>query len=474
MNFFSLEFLIFFIAILVIFIFVKKAKVRLPLLLLANLVFYSIGGGFIALGIFVAIIAYFYGYSFLIKKYKKKWTLILGIVLSLLPLLFFKYLSYIFRQYNVSTFSGVFSTVGVPLGISFFTLQGISYFADVYSGKVEVEKNPLFVGIFLSLFSTVTSGPFENYSHVVDQLKKDYEFNYEQTADGLKNMVLGMFLKLFVAENLGIIVNAYYTSPGGNYSSLWLLLSTILFGFQLYADFYGYSLIAKGTAETMGIELMDNFHQPFLSSSISSFWSRWHISFQKWLTKHIYIPLGGSRVKTPRILANVLIVFLVSGLWHGTGLTFICWGLVNGLYICLERLLHLNSKQKVGWRRIVGTIYTFIFITISWIFFRANSISDVGIIFKQIFVGVPKDLYHAFNGTISWAVFNPSVRVGFGFIGLFLVWILDFVERKFGSLVTIINKWNSVLRLIFYIALIFVAIGFVKWGETSEFMYAQF
>lgn len=479
MTFFSLEFLLFFIVTLVIFIFVRKTKFRLPLLLIANLLFYAFGGGFIALGIFVVIIAFFYGYAFLIKKYRKKITLVLGIILSLLPLFLFKYLQYILKVSNVHTMDSFFTTVGVPLGISFFTLQGISYFADVYTGKVEVEKNPLYVGIFLSLFSTVTSGPFESPSDIFTQLKKDYVYDYDQIVTGLKNMAIGMFLKLFISESLGYVISNYYSAPATNYYSIWLLISTVFFAFQLYADFYGYSLIAKGSAEAIGIELMDNFHQPYMSSSISSFWSRWHISFQKWLTKYIYIPLGGSRVKTPRILLNVMIVFFVSGLWHGSGLTFIIWGLLNGVYVCLERLLHINSKAKTGWRRVVGFIYTFIFITISWIFFRANSLSDAGIIFKQIFVGIPTDLYAIAKGTISIKAFVPTqinliLRLIFSFIGIILICLLDIYERKYGSLALGTKRWKVVWRYVFYISIICLAVGLGVWGGASEFMYAQF
>ena len=477
MQFVSFTFLAFLLVVFVLFLIVKSKKVRMPLLLLANLVFYAFGGSWIGLLIFVGTMALFYGFALLIARHKRKWLLCISILVSLAPLILCKYIPYYLSLFGAS--NNAFATIGIPLGISFFTLQGISYLVDVYRDEVTAEKNPLYVGIYLSLFSVVTSGPFCSASSIFSQLKEPHPFDYDESADGFRKMAIGLFLKLLIAENLGAVVNTFYNAPNTEHYGLMLLVSTIFFAFQLYADFYGYSLMAQGSAKTIGIQLPDNFHQPYLSSSISSFWGRWHMSFQKWLQKYIYIPLGGSHVKLWRVLVNVLIVFLVSGLWHGSGVTFLIWGGLNGIYVCLERLLKLNSKNKRGAAKVIGLIYTFVLICVSWIFFRANSLADALTIFRQIFVGIPTDLIAIIRHQLSISALFPhaiSFLVSFllSIIGIACMIALDVVERRRGQLSLLCVKWNVVARWAFYIGIVAIAVGFGVWGGVSEFMYAQF
>jgi|GEM_PF-2536706 len=476
-GFTSLGFLVFFIIVLFTLSFVKKQRIRVIFILLANLIFYSLSGGWIAFVFLILYIWLIYGLSYLLKAFRNKVVLTISIVLSIVPLLLLKYLTYYLGLAGIKI--GFFNNIGLPLGLSFFTLQAISYLAEIYKRSIEFEKNPIYLGIYLSLFSIVTSGPIESPNHIISQLKKDYEFDYDKTVVGLRYMGIGLFLKLFIADSLGYIVDIYYSDPGANYYSIMLLVSTIFFAFQLYADFCGYSLMAKGSADSIGIDVIDNFHQPYISSSVSSFWSRWHVSFQRWLTKYIYIPLGGSRVNTFRVYLNILIVFLVSGFWHGSGFTFLIWGALNALFLIVERLLGWNSKEKAGARRVIGFIYTIVFIGFSWIFFRANSVTDAFIIIKQILVNIPKDLVAILTHRVAISSFFSThiawlLRFSFSIIGIILIILLDVRERRNGPLAISCSNWKIGYRFLFYISLICIAVGLGMWGTYNEFMYAQF
>lgn len=477
MDFISIEFGVFFLAVILLFIFVKKKTPRNILLVITNLLFVGLGGGIASLITLITLCLYFYVAPLLINKFHKKFVFVLSIILSIIPLLVFKYLQYYLGLANIQ--NNVLISIGVPLGISFYTLQGISYISDSYHEKCSTQKNPIYVWVYLSLFSIVTSGPFESSENIFNQINKDYEYNEKTITHGLKTIVFGVFFKIFISQSLAYVVNTYYNNPGLNNISFWLLISTIFFAFELYSDFYGYSLIAKGSAEVLGIEVSDNFHQPYFSSSISTFWSRWHISFQRWLTKYIYIPLGGSRVSTPRVIVNVFIVFLVSGFWHGSSLTFLLWGAINGLFVVVEKLTGLNRKDKRGWKRVVGFLYTFIFITITWIFFRANTFADALTIFKQIFVAIPTDIAALIKGGVSIQAFIPQninllLRFFLSILGIIIITIVDIHERKHGSVVNSIDKWHFVGRYGFYIILICFAVGFGVWGGGNQFLYAQF
>ena len=293
----------------------------------------------------VTLITYFGG-QFLeahgdTKKRKRRiaWLFVL---LGLLPLLTFKYYNFL----NENLVSGL-SAIGlklalpglnwaVPVGISFFTFQAIGYMLDVYHGRTKAEKNLLDYVLFVSFFPQVTSGPISTAEDLMPQIKEAHFFDYEQGKQGLKQLLWGMFIKLVIADRLGMYVDTVYANYI-HYSGSTCLLASLFYTIQIYCDFAGYSLMAIGIARTLGFYLIDNFRRPYLSISITDFWKRWHISLTRWLTRQVYIPLGGSRFGKVRTYRNILITFLVSGIWHGANWTFIVWGVIHGALQIIEK-----------------------------------------------------------------------------------------------------------------------------------------
>lgn len=270
--------------------------------------------------------------------------------LGLLPLLVFKYYNF----FNVSLTS-LLESAGlhfvlpglnwaIPVGISFFTFQSVGYLLDVYKKRVPAEKNFLDFALFVSFFPQVTSGPISTSKELMPQFKNPHSFNYEQGKEGLKMLLWGMFLKLALADRIGVYVDTVYTNYI-HYSGSVCLLASIMYTIQIYCDFAGYSLMAIGIAKTLGFDLINNFERPYLAASITEFWKRWHISLTRWLTTHVYINLGGNRCSKVRQYVNIMITFLVSGLWHGANWTFIIWGALHGAFQIVEKAL-MGEKLK--------------------------------------------------------------------------------------------------------------------------------
>lgn len=302
----------------------------------------------------------------------------IGVIVPLAVLAVFKY---------AGLFSDAFKGGIIPAGISFYTFQALSYVIDVSSGRTEHEKNPLYYALYLSFFPQLVAGPIERAGDLLPQLKTlDRTPSGNEKLEGLSLMVRGYFKKVVIADSIAALVDTVFSMehPAG----FTVLLGAILFSFQIYGDFSGYTDIARGSSLLLGIRLMENFRMPYLSTSVSSFYRRWHISLNRWFRDYVYIPLGGSRRGKLRHLVNILLVFSLSGLWHGSGLHYLFWGLSSGLLICLEILTGTGKEQEMTVPvRAVRTILTFLLVSLCWIFFRAESTGRALTLFSCLFSG---------------------------------------------------------------------------------------
>lgn len=318
-------------------------------------------------------------------------------LLALMPLLVFKYYNFL----NDSISAGLasvglqFSLPGlnwaIPVGISFFTFQAVGYMLDVYHGRVKAEKNLLDYLLFVSFFPQVMSGPISKADELLPQIKNPHKFDYEQGKQGLKWLLWGMFIKLVIADRLGLFVDTVYANYI-HYSGSTCFVASIFYTLQIYCDFAGYSLMAIGIAETLGFNLINNFKRPYLATSITDFWRRWHISLTRWLTQQVYIPLGGSRCSKQRTYWNIFVTFLVSGIWHGANWTFIVWGCMHGVFQIVEKALGWQKYEGHNWAvKVIRICITFLLVNFAWVFFRMPSIGVAcGMIVKMFTnVGTP-------------------------------------------------------------------------------------
>lgn len=316
----------------------------------------------------------------------KKILASIGITTTLLPLLFYKYTDFILSEiFHVGSLSAQLTLVA-PLGISFFTFQAISYLCDVYQGKYQAEHHLPTYMLYVSFFPSVMAGPINRFDILKPQLESIERPDYKQMTNGIKMMAWGMFLKTVIADRLLLYVNPVLDEYI-NHCGSELLMGSLLYSIQLYTDFAGYSLLAIGSALMLGIRLQQNFHNPYFAHSITDFWHRWHISLSTWLRDYIYIPLGGSRCRKGRTYFNILVTFLVSGIWHGANWTFILWGSLHGVFQVLEKRLGIaKEKNKMPkWMLIARILITFLLINFLWIFFRMPTVSDAMEVIYKIF-----------------------------------------------------------------------------------------
>ncbi len=283
-------------------------------------------------------------------------------------------------------------SIVLPVGISFYVLQSLGYLIDVYRGDVYAEKDFIRYALFVSFFPQLVAGPIERSKNLLVQLHEAHYFQYENVRKGAMLILYGLFLKVVIADRAAIVVNTVYEDSAG-YPGFFILIATVLFSIQIYCDFYGYSTIARGSALLMGIRLMDNFDAPYYARSVREFWRRCHISLSGWFRDYLYIPLGGSRKGTARKEYNRMVVFAVSGLWHGASLSFLFWGLLNGMGQVAEDLAE-NIKKRLGnphmqkavcfSKKLCQTLCTFGFVTLAWMFFRASGLKDAILILRDM------------------------------------------------------------------------------------------
>ena len=413
------------------------------------------------------------------KKSMQKRLLVLSVGISLVMLLLFKYFDFFSRSAHVMAgwlgihYSPLLLSLTLPMGISFYTFQTLSYTIDVYRGDVPAERNFGYFSLFITFFPQLVAGPIERIDRLLPQLKEEHPFQYDNVTSGFAYIALGLFKKMVIADTLAKGVETVYSNVRG-FTGFPLLAATVLFAFQIYCDFSGYSDIAMGSARAMGIRLMYNFRSPYLSSSIREFWSRWHISLSTWFKDYVYIPLGGSRCGKLRNAFNLLATFLLSGLWHGANWTFVIWGALHGFYQIVEKAFTGNRAKcgkKLSLRALPQIALTFVLVCLAWVFFRANTLQDAIYVLGHLFDGVAHPAMYLKNGVAS---LNLSVAGCMLLIfELALLVLVDIIGYS-GDPVEHIRSFRWYVRWPVYVCLAAVVVILSTKGTVSEFIYFQF
>lgn len=485
MLFNSIEFLVFFIIVTSLY-FVIPQRFRWLFLLLASYYFYMCWNPiYIFLIVISTLIDYFAGLGMAKnpEKHKRRKYLIFSLCSNLGLLFAFKYLNFfsdILRHsfhilqlpYNMPSYNLL-----LPVGISFYTFQALSYSIDVYRGEKQAEKHPGIFALYISFFPQLVAGPIERSKHLLPQFYNKIKFDYVRVTDGLKLMAWGLFKKMVIADRLSSMVDQVYNNVQ-HYQGPTLIVATVLFAFQIYCDFSGYSDIAIGAAQVLGFELTANFRRPYSAQSIAEFWRRWHISLSSWFRDYLYISLGGNRVIEWRWYYNIFIVFFLSGFWHGANWTFAIWGALNGFYL-LFSIWTSDVRKKIAdslalpgypvFHKYLRIFLIFILVCFAWIFFRAKSIGDAIYVIGNLFAGL-------FGGD-NWRF----VLSGFGFgsvrliIAVLTIIFMEAVQvyQERGSVRKLIASQPVTVRLFAY-TFIILCIIFLGNFMANQFIYFQF
>ncbi|MDO6597688.1 MBOAT family O-acyltransferase [Oceanihabitans sp. 2_MG-2023] len=478
MLFNSIDFAIYLPIVFIIYWFItnKNLKLQNAFLVVASYVFYGWWDWrFLSLILFSTIVDYSIG-RFLAKENtlnKRKVYLWISIVTNLGFLGFFKYYNFFLDNFiQAFTWMGVPVSgralhIILPVGISFYTFQTLSYTIDVYRNKLKPTKDFVAFAAFVSFFPQLVAGPIERASNLLPQFYTKRVFNYTKAVDGLRQILWGLFKKVVIADNCAVFVNIIFDNHQ-EYSGSTLVLGAIFFAFQIYGDFSGYSDIAIGTSRLFGFNLMQNFAFPYFSRDIAEFWRRWHISLSTWFRDYLYIPLGGSRGSKKQQIRNVFIIFLVSGFWHGANWTFIIWGALNALYF-IPLLLTNNNRNHIeivahdksypSLKAVLKILLTFGITTLAWVFFRAESVAHA--------------LQYLF-GICSLSLFAiPEIRPTYLFILLVFFLIIEWLGRtnKY-ALETLFCRYKRPIRITFYYFIMILIFWFSKNEQT--FIYFQF
>lgn len=479
MLFNSIHFAVFFVIVTTLY-FLLPHRYRWLLLLLTSCYFYmAFIPVYILILLFTIVVDYIAGVAIeaATDSRRKKLLLIASIVANVGVLAVFKY----FNFFN-ENFAALAVTLGLtypienlsiilPIGLSFHTFQSLSYTIEVYRGRQKAERHFGIFALYVMFYPQLVAGPIERPQNILHQFHEVQTFAYSRFASGLRLMAWGLFKKMVIADQLAIFVDLVYGNPTG-YTGLPLILATYAFAIQIYCDFSGYSDIAIGCARVMGFRLMENFHQPYLATSIVDFWRRWHISLSTWFRDYLYIPLGGNRVSTGRWALNTMAVFMVSGLWHGASWNFIIWGALHGLYMILwtaatppvaKRLAAWRWDRILGLLPALGLFVTFNLVAVAWIFFRARSFADAWYILTHLFAG------------FSWAV-NDSIGIGAitALVVLLSIVLMELYEwlRNRGKITLALWPWWS--RWACYYTLVLLILLFGALHSHAQFIYFQF
>jgi alginate O-acetyltransferase complex protein AlgI len=475
MLFNSFEFVLFF-PIVTLLYFLIPHKFRTYLLLAASCLFYAFfRWEYIFILVFTIVIDYFAGIWIAQSHDKhKKWALALSLVANIGVLALFKYYYFILDNFNAAIWKvgihrhyDAYWDIILPIGLSFHTFQAMSYTIEVYRGNQKPERNFWIYSLYVMFYPQLVAGPIERPQNVIWQFYEKHTFDFQRAKSGLRLMLWGMFKKVLIADNLSVYVDQVYGKVG-DYSGAPLWVATLMYTVLIFCDFSGYSDIALGSARVMGFDLMKNFNRPYVATSISDFWRRWHISLSTWFRDYLYIPLGGNRVGFVRKHFNLFFVFLISGLWHGTSWNFVIWGGMHGIYLIFGQVT-AGIQEKILGKGSIGKflhwLSTFALVYFSWIFFRSGKWTDTKYIFKSLFMTSS----HSFSEILNQIGHKECI---FLLLGIVVMEVGQYLANK-----TSIDRWLSSRPKwqewgIYYI-LLFGIITFGFFGEV-QFIYFQF
>ncbi|MBV9960811.1 MAG: MBOAT family protein [Parafilimonas sp.] len=472
MIFNSLAFVYFFIIVTTLFFFTPQ-KLRWALLLAASCVFYMY-----FIPVYILILGFTIGIDYLAGIFiakssgrKRKTWLICSLIANTGVLAFFKYFN--FLNSNLTALLGLIDyknpipllNILLPIGLSFHTFQAMSYTIEVYRGNQQPEKHFGIYALYVMFYPQLVAGPIERPQNILHQFHEDKFFDYDRITEGLKTMLWGFVKKLVVADRLALYVNAVYGNAE-HHSGVTLIVATFFFIVQIYCDFSGYSDIAIGAAKVMGYNLMINFKRPFFSKNIQEVWQRWHISLTTWFRDYLYFPLGGSRKGIAITIRNLLIVFAISGLWHGAGWTFIIWGLLNGIVLALEAVFNpvlKRANKLLGFtKNFVRTVFTIALFVLMGIFFRSQTLEQAVYIFKSIIHLKPGRLFLG----------EPPITFAYYILALIVLFGAEYFE-EYHPKIKLIRNNNTVIRYSGYL-LIIVLLIVTGVFNGADFIYFQF
>jgi len=486
MLFNSFQFIVFFTACLAVY-YLLPHRARWMFLLAASVVFYMAWNPPLILLIVCSCVFNHISAHYINRTdgdKKRKRALVFALIINFGLLFVFKYLmfisgtfAYLFGLMNITYSVPEFSII-LPVGISFYTFQAVGYVIDVYRREIEPERNVFRFTLFITFFPQLIAGPIERADQLLPQFFKRVKFDVQNITDGAKYVLLGFFKKVVIADRAAVIVNAVYNSPR-QHEGLPLIIATVLFAFQIYCDFAGYSEIARGCAKMLGIDLTANFKSPYMARSIREFWARWHISLSRWFRDYLYIPMGGSRVPAARGYLNLMFTFLVSGMWHGANWTFLIWGFAHGLFQSAGKLTQpLRGKfmrflrlENFFLTNILRALFCFVLVTVAWVFFRANTAGDAFYILRHMFIHMEANAAYVFNAVTAVApnVFELTI------LACMIVFLLvvDFFAKN-ADIHARLNRAPFMCRFAFY----YVQAAFVMaagvFDSAGQFIYFQF
>ncbi len=462
MLFNSINFLIFFSIVLFLY-YLTKPKYRWLILLASSYIFYMSWKAEYVILLFISTLVSYYVAIYLpkLKNTHKKWLLSFGILFNLSFLIFFKYFNFfsdsIRNALNYFSISmpATLLKIALPVGISFYTFKVVGYLIDIYRGEVAPEKHFGFFALFVSFFPQLIAGPIDRAGLLMPQLKTEQKFSKKTFHEGLMLMLWGFFKKIVIADRLVVYVSEVFTNYS-QYNGTALFLGAFFFTIQIYCDFSGYSDIAIGAAKLMGYNLMDNFKRPYFSKSLTEFWRRWHISLSSWFKDYLYLPLGGSRVSKFRWALNIVIVFAVSGLWHGAAWTFVIWGLIHGIFLIVSRIFSgIKSKIKILF---FNPLVNFMIVMIAWVFFKSESITKAFFILANMWT---------INAFPNWTFLVSEILLAF--LLIVILFIIDlFIEKG----CNLFGKFPYTRFIVYQIILL--SILFLGINSSTYFIYFQF
>lgn len=468
MIFSSLLFIYLFLPLTIVIYYLSPRKIRNTIILIMSLIFYGWGEPiYIFLMIFSILIEYL-GAMLINKnrrnKDKSKFIFITVLVINISMLVFFKYYGFIIDNINVIFKTNLrIKTLPLPLGISFYTFKLISYLVDVYNNKVKVQKNIISFGAYISMFPQLISGPIVQYSVIEKELNNRKE-TISKFGLGIEQFIIGLGKKVLIANNIGLLWSDIKVLPSSELSILTAWIGIIAFTLQIYYDFSGYSDMAIGLCKMFGFTSIENFNYPYISSSITEFWRRWHISLSSWFRDYIYIPLGGNRRGMAIQIRNIFIVWFTTGLWHGASWNFIIWGLYFGVVIFIEKIFLLKILNKLP--KIVGNIYTMLLVTISWVFFDIDSLKG-GLSYIGVMFGRSQNIIY---DNLSMYLLNTNLVI----IAIAIIGATPIVKNIINFLKIRLKIQGIIIVVVFCSLILIISTAYLVNESYSPFLYFKF